>query len=614
MAVTTKNKRIQVGDLDFDQIKSNIKSYLKGQDEFSDYDFEGSALSTLVDVLAYNTHYNAIYTNLAVNESFLDSASKRASVVSLAKSLGYTPRSARCPRATITATLGGADPAATTASLPIEQPFSTVVNGKTYNFFNTASQTVSRAINGNFVFTDVELIQGTKISHRYTYGTGQRFLIQNENCDTSTLTVRVQPNAASDQSYVYTQASTILDINEESRIYFIKEIEGGLYEITFGDDILGRQLEEGNVISITYYVSDLDEANYAKTFTYNGATLLSGTVSCTAISSATGGAAPEDIDSIKHNAPRMYAAQNRAVTPDDYKALIYTLYPEARSVTVWGGENNSPPVYGKTYICVKPEGALKLTQTQKDYINNNILQQRNIVTITPELVDPEYFNIKVTSFVYYDPRQTTKTALEIANQVKQEIFNYDETTLAKFDSMLRYSKLVRLIDDADPAITNNITRVMVRRQFSPAYNISAEYKLTLINPISQDGGKQGKVFSSTGFYIPNSTRIHFLDDDSAGNVRLYYVNEQQEQVFVNKTIGTIDYEAGQVVVRNLTITKLDGPVFEMQVKPESYDVVCALNQIVTIDRDLIEIRAIADQTAAGDLQAGFNYDFNSIRS
>jgi hypothetical protein len=614
MAVTTKNKRIQVGDLDFDQIKSNIKSYLKGQDEFSDYDFEGSAMSTLVDVLAYNTHYNAIYTNLAVNESFLDSASKRASVVSLAKSLGYTPRSARCPRATITATLGGADPAATTASLPIEQPFSTVVNGKTYNFFNTASQTVSRAINGNFVFTDVELIQGTKISHRYTYGTGQRFLIQNENCDTSTLTVRVQPNAASDQSYVYTQASTILDINEESRIYFIKEIEGGLYEITFGDDILGRQLEEGNVISITYYVSDLDAANYAKTFTYNGSTLLSGTVSCTVISAATGGAAPEDIDSIKHNAPRMYAAQNRAVTPDDYKALIYTLYPEARSVTVWGGENNSPPVYGKTYICVKPEGALKLTQTQKDYINNNILQQRNIVTITPELVDPEYFNIKITSFVYYDPRQTTKTALEIANQVKQEIFNYDDTALAKFDSMLRYSKLVRLIDDADPAITNNITRVMVRRQFSPAYNISAEYKLTLINPISQDGGNQGKVFSSTGFYIPNSTRIHFLDDDSAGNIRLYYVNEQQEQVFVNKTIGTIDYEAGQVVVRNLTITKLDGPIFEMQVKPESYDVVCALNQIVTIDRNLIEIKAIADQTAAGDLQAGFNYDFNSIRS
>ena len=615
MSVNTKNRRIQVGDLDFDTIKSNLKAYLKGQSEFTDYDFEGSALSTLIDVLAYNTHYNGIYTNLAVNESFLDSASKRASVVSLAKTLGYLPRSATCPRATVTCSLANADTNASVATLPAEQRFTTTVNGTSYYFYNTSSQTVARSTsNGNFVFSGIELIGGTKITHRYTFGSGQRFLIQNENCDITTLTVRVQSNASSDLSYVYSRAETILEVNNLSRVYFIKEIEGGLYEIQFGDGVLGRILDEGNVITISYYVSDLDKANFAKNFTYNGATLLSGNMSVITTGAAAGGAGPENIDSIKFNAPRMYAAQNRAVTPDDYKTLIYSLWPDAKSVTVWGGENNNPPVYGKTFICIKPNEANKLTQLQKDYISNNILTQRNIVTITPTIVDPEYFNIKVTSAVYYNPRLTTKTSLEIAEIVKQEIFNYDDTDLQKFDGMLRYSKLVRLIDEADPAITNNITRIMVRRQFAPAYNISAQYMLTLINPISQDGGKQGKVFSSTGFYIPNSTRIHYLDDDAVGNVRLYYINEQQEAVIVNKAIGTIDYEAGVVTVRNLTIVKLDGPIFEMQVKPESYDVVCALNQIVQIDRSLIEIKAIPDKTSSGDLQAGYNYDFESIRS
>jgi hypothetical protein len=614
MAVNTKNKRIQVGDLDFDEIKTNIKAYLKGQDEFSDYDFEGSALSTLIDVLAYNTHYNGIYTNLAVNESFLDSASKRASVVSLAKMLGYLPRSASCPKAKINLLLSNANPSATTATLQKEQPFRTVIDGKTYVFYNTAPHTVSRNTAGNFVFENVDIVQGSKITHTYTVSPGQKYLIQNANADLSTLAVSVKPNASSNLSYTYSTAESLTEVSSTSRVYFIKELEGGTYEINFGDGVLGKILDSGNVVSLEYYVSDLEAANYAKNFTYSGSDILSSTASVVTISAASGGASGEDIDSIKFNAPRMYAAQNRAVTPDDYKTLVYSKYPIAKSVTVWGGENNNPPVYGKTFICIKPNDATKLTQLQKDYVRNNILNQRNIVTITPEVVDPEYFNIKVTSAVYFNPRKTTKTAAEIEEIVKQEIFNYDETELQKFDGMLRYSQLVRLIDDADPAITNNITRIMVRRQFAPSYNISAQYRLTLINPISQDGGQQGKVFASTGFYIPNSTRIHYLDDDANGNIRLYYVNSEQEQVIINKAIGTINYSEGEVTVRNLTITKLDGPIFEMQVKPESYDVVCALNQIVQIDKSLIEIRAIADQTATGDLQAGYNYDFESIRS
>jgi hypothetical protein len=337
-------------------------------------------------------------------------------------------------------------------------------------------------------------------------------------------------------------------------------------------------------------------------------------MSVTSTSRAANGSASEDIDSIKYNAPRLYAAQNRAVTPDDYKTLIYSNYPIAKSVTVWGGEDNNPPVYGKTFICIKPTDANKLTNVQKEFVKNNILKQRNIISVTPEIVDPEYFNIKITSFVYYNPRLTDNSPTEMENIVKQEILDYDDNVLQKFDTMLRYSQLVRLVDDAHPAITNNITRIMVRRQFIPAYNISSEYKLTLINPISQDGGKQGDVFASTGFYIPNRTRIHFLDDDAVGNIRLYYIGSDQTKVIVNPNIGTIDYENGNVIVRNLTITKLDGPIFEFQVKPESYDVVPALNQIVQVSRDLLTVEAIEDNTSNGDLEGGYGYDFNSVRS
>jgi hypothetical protein len=361
-------------------------------------------------------------------------------------------------------------------------------------------------------------------------------------------------------------------------------------------------------------VSSLEAPNSAFNFTYGGTSLLGSTLSVTTLSRASGGASSEDINSIKFNAPRMYAAQNRAVTPDDYKAIILSQFPDAASVAVWGGEDNDPPVFGKTFICIKPVDASKLTNLQKTFVINNILEQRNIVSITPEIVDPEYFNVKVTSFVYYNPRETTKTPTQIETIVKDAILNYNATELEKFDGVLRFSKLSRIIDAADPAITNNTSRIMVRRQFAPVFNISSQYKLNLINPISQDGGKQGDVFSSTGFFIPNSTLVHYLDDDANGNVRLYYIGPNFDKVIVDPAIGTIEYEAGRVVVRNLTITALDDVIFEMQVKPESYDVVSALNQIVQIDPTLLEVEAIADQTANGDLRAGYNYDFQSIRS
>ena len=608
------NKRITVSDLDFDAIKANLKTFLQGQSEFSDYDFEGSGLSVLLDILAYNTHYNGVYTNLAVNESFLDSASKRASVVSLAKMLGYVPRSAKCATATINASISAPTSNPSTITLPANQAFNTSINGQSYTFYNRSAVTVARNTAGNYNFSNLEIVEGTPLQYKYTVAPGLRYIVPNANVDIGTMTVRIQENANSDVFEVYTRAELLTDVTSVSKVYFIKEIDDGLYEISFGDGILGHALDNGNVVTIDYFVSSLDAANSAINFIYGGASLLGSTLSVTTLSRAAGGSASEDINSIKFNAPRMYAAQNRAVTPDDYKAIILSQFPDAASVAVWGGEDNDPPVYGKTFICIKPKEASKLTNSQKEFVVNNILEQRNIVSITPEIIDPEFFNIKVTSFVYYNPRETIKTPTQIETIVKEAILNYNNTELEKFDGVLRFSKLSRIIDSADPAITNNTSRIMVRRQFTPVFNISSQYKLNLINPISQDGGKQGDVFSSTGFFIPNSTLVHYLDDDANGNIRLFYIGPNFDKVIVNPSIGTIEYEIGRVIVRNLTITALDDVIFEMQVKPESYDVVSALNQIVQIDPTLLEVEAIADQTANGDLRAGYNYDFQSIRS
>lgn len=611
--MANNNKRIQVSELDFDAIKSNLKTFLQGQTEFQDYDFEGSGLSVLLDVLAYNTHYNGIYTNLAVNECFLDSASKRASVVSLAKMLGYMPRSASCATATVTATVTSPTSSPSTVTIPAMQPFTTSIDNVSYTFYNRSAVTTALA-SGAYTFTGLVLTEGTPLQYKYTMAPGVRFIIPNANADLNTLTVSVQQTSSSDVYEVYTRADTITEITELSHVYFVKEIDDGLYEISFGNDNLGIALSNGNVVTLDYMVSSLEEPNSASSFTYGGVTLAGSSLSVTATAAASGGASSESIDEIKFNAPKYYAAQNRAVTPDDYKAIILKNFPEAQTISVWGGEDNNPPIYGKTYICIKPKEASKLTNLQKEFIKNNILDSRNIVSITPEIVDPEFFNIKVTSFVHYNPRATTKTAAQIETLVKESIMRYNDDDLERFDSVLRYSKLTKIIDETDPAIINNITRIMIRHPHEVTYNIATQYVLDLINPISQDGGKQGEVFASTGFYIPNSTELHFLDDDANGNIRLYYLNTNFEKVIVTPDIGTINYDTGSIVVRSLTIRAIDGAFFEWQVKPESYDVVSALNQIVQIDPTLLTVEAIADDTINGDMQAGYNYQFNSIRS
>ena len=607
------NKKINVTELDFDAIKANLKTFLQGQAEFQDYDFEGSGLSVILDILAYNTHYNALYNNLAVNEMFLDSAIKRNSVVSLAKTLGYTPRSAKCSEAVVNITITSASAGPSLVTIPQYSSFSTIANGQSYNFYNKQAISISGSSNV-YTATGVTLIEGQKLSYRFNVSTGTRYIIPNANVDLDTVTVRVQETATSSIFNTFTKASSLVNVDPTVRAYWIKEIDDGLYELVFGDGVLSAALTNGNVVEVNYIVSNLDGANGARSFTFAGnPPSSSSTVSVVTTTPAFGGSEPEDLDSIRFNAPRTYAAQNRAVTTEDYKTIIYNNFAEAKSVGVWGGEDNNPPVYGKTFICIRPKSATKLTTQQKSDIINNILANKNVVSVIPEILDPEYLNIALDVTVYYNPRDTKRSAQEIQSLVIETIYKYDDEDLQRFDSVFRHSKLSRLIDVCEKSITNSNNTVLIRRIIAPRYNVSAQYIIDIINPIYTTGLAQNNIYS-TGIFIYGSDVVHYLDDDGVGNMRLYYIGTSAEKIIVNPTIGTVDYVEGVINITNLHITNIADVDFEISIRPSSYDVVSAYDQIAEIARDHLNVTVIADETSNGDNRAGKNYVFTTSRS
>lgn len=608
------NKKIQIADLDFDTIKANLKEFLKGQSEFQDYDFEGSGLSVLLDVLAYNTHYNAMYDNLAVNELFLDSAVKRNSVVSRAKELGYTPRSAKCATAHVNLQITSPLIGPSLLTIPPLTPFTTTTDGRNFTFYNRAAVSATGPATV-YQMNNVELTEGEYLTNRFNVSTNARYIVPNTNVDLGTLNVRVQENSSSTNFMTFTLATSLVEVDGTSRCYWVKEIDDGLYELIFGNGVNGVELSAGNVVNIDYFVSSLDAPNGARVFKYSGNPPIDQAVSQVFIvSPASGGDVPESVDSIKFNAPRMYAAQNRAVTTDDYKVIIYNQFSEAKSVSVWGGEDNNPPIYGKTFICVRPKSSTKLTNQQKSDIINSILISKNVVSVTPEIVDPEYLNIALEVTVYYNPRETTRTAGDIEAMVTNTIFKYDDDDLQRFDGVFRHSKLSRLIDATEKSIINNVTTVLIRRKQIVRYNTSAQYLFNIINPIYTTGLAQDNIHSTGFFIFGGDDVIHYLDDDGVGNIRLYYIGDSAEKIIVNPTLGTVDYAAGIINIKNLHITAVSGNDFEISIRPSSYDVVSAFNQIADIARDHLTVRAIADESVNGDLRAGRNYQHTTSRS
>ena len=617
MAYTT-NRKIQTTELDFDQIKSNLKTYLQGQDTFKDYDFEGSSLSVLLDILAYNTHYNALYTNLAVNESFLDSASKRSSVVSRAKEIGYIPHSATSPTAVVNVVVSNTTSTPATLTIPAFSTFNTTIDGSTYNFFNTSAATASLS-ESTYTFSNLELKQGELLEFKYAVSDGVRFLIPNANVDLSTVTVRVQENASSSNFETFVREEELLQLDGTSKVFFVKEIEGEVYELEFGNDVIGKALSNGNLVTISYMTTDKDAANGARIFSYQGATLLGGSVAVTTVNPATGGTDIEDIESIRYNAPRYYTAQNRAVTVEDYKATLFRQFPEAQTINVWGGEDNIPPQYGKVFLSIKPKTTTSLTAAQKDIIVNEILKNKNVVSITPEIVDPEYIDIEVTSTVYYNPKLTILKNNDIKDLVVDTIQTYNDDRLESFVGVYKHSNLSALIDQTEDSIVSNITTVKIHREVNIAYNMNMTYEINLGNPIYHSGVPEQSI-SSHGFMIPGYDQMMYLEDfpnpnELTGYFRMYYIENNIKNYI--RDFGEIQYDTGYMKLDELTVSGIntaESPTFDLIVKPQSNDIVSIRNQLVQIRDEDIYVNVIEDKVAVGDQAGNSNYVFTSSRN
>ena len=494
--------RLNVTTLDFDTIKTNLKTFLKSQTEFQDYDFEGSGLNVLMDILAYNTHYNAYYLNMIANESFMDSAVLRNSVVSHAKRIGYTPRSVTAPRAIVNVVVDTGTGGSGTLTLPKNYIFiSNQIDGKAYNFITLESKTASKSGN-TFTFTNVPIYEGEYVTYSFTHSRSsnpkQIFTIPDENADTSTLKVSVRVSSSNTNTTVYDLSTNKLELTSTSEVYFLQEGQNGQYEVYFGDDVLGKKLNDGAVVSLEYLITSGTASNKANNFI--GSTSISGyaNVDVNSISGASGGVVRETVDQIKFAAPLSLLAQNRAVTKNDYIRLIQQKYPAFEAVNVWGGEEQTPPVYGKVFVAAKPKLGFEVTQTEKEYVKQNILKPISILTVTPEIVDIDYNYLSVETTVFYNKSKTTLNDSVLKENVKTLIQNYCDDNLNSFNSYFNYSGLEQAIYNYDKSIISNDVELYVAKKFRPVLTNSDSYTLDFGFELSR-GTTQDNFYSSPDF-------------------------------------------------------------------------------------------------------------------
>jgi hypothetical protein len=613
------SNKLEVSELDFDNIKSNLKTFLQNQSEFQDYDFEGSGFSVLLDVLAYNTHYLGFNANMLANEMYLDSADIRKNIVSLAKMLGYTPTSPKSPTASIDILLNNASGASVTMAKGTT--FTSSIDGTTYQFVTNATHTITPS-SGVYRFSGISIFEGTLVTFKYTADTSdpdQRFIIPSVNADTSTLRVTVQNSVSDTTTVTYSKATGFTSLDNTSKVYFLQEGEDGKFEVYFGDGVVGQSLSDGNIVILEYIVSNKAEANGASTFTLSGSVGGFTNVTITTASSAQGGAEAQTKESIRYNAPLQYARQDRAVTTSDYETLVQELYPNAQSVSAWGGEDDETPVYGVVKIAIKAASGSTLTDTTKQSIIAQ-LQKFNVASVRPEIVDPETTSIILTSTVKYDEKSTTKTADTLKSEITTAISNYNTDTLQKFDGVFRHSKVTGLIDDTDTSVLSNVTSLLIRKTFTPTLSSSTRYDIYfrngIFNPHAGHKSATGGVITTSGFKVPNDEKIYFLDDDGNGNIRRYYF-VGSVRTYVNNTQGTVNYATGQITINSLTVASVENirgassTVIEVTVEPASYDIVPVRDQILDIDTANSTITVEADTFVGGSADAGIGYTTTS---
>ena len=603
------SNKLNITDLEFDGIKENLKTFLKNQTQFQDYDFEGSGMSIMLDLLAYNTHYMGYYANMLGNEMFLDSSSLRESVISHAKHLNVHPTSVRASTATLDFTF---TPPGSPISLTIAKntKFTSSLNGVSYSFVTNKTTTVPRTSGGTYTATGVEVWEGKILNKAYTVNGAddtQRFIIPNAGVDTQTVTVKVQ-NSTTDSGVENFKDGNAIDVNTikgSDRVFFLHEIENQRYELTFGDGAVGRQLSDGNIIFIEYIVTSGTAVDKMSTFTAVGqvAGLNSESYTLTTNQAANGGADIQTIESIQYQAPKLYQAQRRATTRDDYKAIILEQRPDIESLVVYGGEDADPVQYGKVFIGLKPLGNNTFSTATKEAIKNSILKKVNVVTVIPEIVDPIFYFLLVDVIVNYDPVTNLTDENTLKTNINTSIQNYFQTNLEKFDQKFRYSQLVQDIDNTDNSIRNNKTTVRYRQLISPAtLNTPATYTINFNNELEKAS------IVSTSFTATDGL-TYSLVDDSVGKIQLAKTTNgvvDLPKVYFTQpdgstTQGTIDFTTGKIVLnsfRPLSIT--DGTTnIKLTVTPKinNSDILPLREQILTYnvtDSDTINISMVAE--------------------
>ncbi len=603
----------QVNALEFNQIKAQIKEYLRSQSQFSDYDFEGSSLSVLIDTLAYNTYYTSVNANLAVNEGFLETAVLRENVVKLARMIGYTPKSARSARTTVNVAVQTVFPypKSVTMSAGLVLNFTGLDNN---NFVFSIPTDITQSVDsltGVATFNDTVLYEGLYLTDTFVKNTSerQRFILTNERVDTTSLVVQVTSGTVTEK---YLQATDITKIDANSKVFFLEESEYQIPEILFGDGIVGKKLENGDVVTVKYTTSAGVGANGLKVFENIGTfrdslnNAITSGITVTATSFPDGGAEPETTEAIKFSAPKFYSAFGRAVSTRDYEAIIPQIYPNVASIACYGGEEAEPPEFGKVFLAIKPRNADKLSLSEKNSVLKK-LREYSVAAIQPTIIDPSVLYVDLTSFVYYNPNVTRKTPDQLKNLIITTLTVLNSSgEFNKFGGKFKYSKIQNIIDEAERSITSNITKVMMRKNVTVDLNTRVNYKICYGNRINQQTTTNPAVISSGFKIVGDDINTYYLNDDGSGTLRLYYVKGTGEFEYVDGLWGTVDYDMGEIVINDLIIQSTDVANNTLQIKatPKSNDLVSLRETYITMGIDNSVITVVEDTISSGSNLSG----------
>ena len=607
---------LKTTELDFDDIKRNLKNFLKRQTVFNDYDFDGSGLNVLLDVLAYNTHYNAMAGHLALNEAFLDSAQIRGNAVSRARMLGYVPASRLSPRASVNivvdvSSVSGTKP--TNLSIPRGSKLSTSVDGETFQFVTLNTQ--SATITGNtYTYNNVAIAEGNYNSIKYRVDNdieNQKHQIPHKNVDNSTLRTRVQANEESTSFDIFTLFTTLLNVDASSKIYHLQENTSGFYEVYFGDGVTGSKPLNNNIVTLDYVHSNGTEANGAKVFTMVDNIGNFDSITVTTVTNAAGGADGETLESIRYNAPLTYTSQNRAVTAEDYRAIIQKEFSNIDAISTWGGEDQATPDYGRIFIAIKPKTADKLTDDEKATVTGTVLAGKNVVSITPTVVDPNYSFLELDVAFKFNPNLTDRTDIELKAVVSDTIDNYSLNDLNKFDGVFRHSALLRAIDSSDPSILNSTVRPFLFQTITPVITISNNFSLVYPGSFFVPGGAKDSCIQSTAFKI-GGVDNYFNDvaiPDSSNRKVFAYRLVGADKVVTISDCGVINPSEGSIVLNSFIPD--DVTAIRITATPESLDIAPKRDEIMSIDSTRTTMTAEKDSIATSGSSGSVNYSTTS---